>query len=103
MTVEVFFQLFGSHILFIIGLAVFLALAVPLFKLIYRIYRRHYFRLPTFDNYKKEYPKSVINGKVKCHSCGGTHIQFKGLAHATDRRKTHLCVTCGLPLYRSRH
>ena len=103
MTVEVFFQLFGSQILFIIGLAVFLALAVPLCKLIYRIYRRQYFRLPTFDDYKKEHPNSVSNGKIKCHSCGGTHIQFKGLAHATDRRKTHLCVTCGLPLYRSRH
>lgn len=77
---------------------IFIIIAVNTYYYLNR-YRRH----PTFDEYKETHPNSIRKGRVTCHSCGGNHIQFRGLWSATDRRKTHMCVSCGTPLYRSYH
>lgn len=64
-----------------------------------RLYRRY----PTFEEYRQQHPKAQRKGRVACHNCGGTHIQFRGVRNAGDRRRVHFCVTCGTALYRSRH
>ena len=65
----------------------------------YSRYRNH----PTFEEYKSAHPDRVRNGRVLCYLCGGNIIKMRGLYAAVDRRKTHYCVTCGNPLYRSYH
>ncbi|WP_148561485.1 cbb3-type cytochrome oxidase subunit 3 [Thiopseudomonas alkaliphila] len=95
MSINIFSELLNFSF-FVILLALFIGI-------FYYHYWNRYRRFPTFDEYKKENPDCAKGGKIKCHSCSGTHIQFKGLSNATDRRKTHYCVTCGSPLYRSYH
>lgn len=58
---------------------------------------------PTFDEYLEQHPQARNKGRVACHNCGASHIQFRGVRNAGDRRRVHFCVTCGTPLYRSRH
>lgn len=81
-------------ILFLVGLNI---------SFLYINYRNKYAKHPTFNEYKIFHPESVTGDKVKCFSCNGTNIQFRGLSNATDRRKIHYCVTCGKPLYKSCH
>ena len=57
----------------------------------------------TLSEYAAKHPDKVKSGRVLCAVCGGSHIQFRGLAHVNDRRKLHYCVTCGELLYRSLH
>lgn len=88
---------------FFLGSLTFVLVIIIIITLNTYYYWNRYRRHPTFDEYKEVRPNSIKKGRITCHSCGGTHIQFRGLRSATDRRKTHICVTCGTPLYRSYH
>lgn len=63
----------------------------------------HFGKYPTFDEYSQQYPKLVSPGRVVCYKCGGTKLQVRGLWGPTDNKKTHSCLTCGTPLYKSEH
>lgn len=68
-----------------------------------RFYRSRYGNYPSFEEYKSAHPDKARNNRVSCYSCGGNFLKMRGLYSAVDRRKTHYCVTCGAPLYRSYH
>ncbi len=86
--------LFVSFFLSIIGIIIFK------YK---RYVYDHFGKYPTFDEYIQQYPKLVSPGRVICYKCGGTKLQVRGLYGPTDNKKTHSCLTCGAPLYKSEH
>ena len=56
----------------------------------------------SFEDYKKEHPGHVQNGKVKCYKCGANAVFVRrvgnGLATILN---SHVCRHCGTELYRS--
>lgn len=57
-----------------------------------------YWRLPTFDEYRRRHPGLVKNGRLRCNRCAGGRVF---LYHLTEHHRRHLCATCGAVLYRS--
>lgn len=74
------------------------AVFVGSFVLAWRSYKRMYLDLPTFDEYGRQHPDLVQEGRCQCSRCGGHRIFVHNLD--PDRRR-HICSTCGSVLYRS--
>jgi hypothetical protein len=91
-----FFDEFGLALFFISCFAFIL-----LFNLRYAY--THYGKYPSFEDYRTKYPDLVKQGCVECFKCGCNKIQVRGLWGPTDKKKTHSCITCGTPLYKSKH
>ncbi len=74
------------------------AFFVGYFVLGWRKVKRVYFDLPTFAEYRRQYPQLVHEGRCQCHSCGGHRIFVEKLS---PEHRRHICATCSTVLYRS--
>lgn len=74
------------------------ALFVGYFVLGLRKVKRLYSDLPTFEQYRRQHPDLVREGRCRCHSCSGHRIFVENLS---PEHRRHICATCSTVLYRS--
>lgn len=56
----------------------------------------------SFEDYAKEYPGHIQNGKVKCYKCGANAVFVRRVGNSlTAILNSHVCRHCGTELYRS--